>query len=208
MKGILYVISAPSGTGKSSLIRKFLSSNVLCNVQVSISYTTREMRPGEEDGKHYFFIDKDKFKEMIKKDCFLEYAKIFNNYYGTSNSIISNSIKNGIDVFLDIDWQGALQIKKKIPNFTRSIFIFPPSKKELLRRLFLRGQDKKTIIEKRMKEFIFEIKHYKEYDYIIINNNFNDAVKDLYSVVRSERLRLNRQVFSNRALIHKLLQSK
>ncbi|WMY97185.1 MAG: guanylate kinase [Arsenophonus sp.] len=204
IKGNLYIISAPSGAGKSALIKALLKSHFFCDIQVSISYTTRKIRPGEKHGQHYYFIKKKEFYNMIKNNDFLEYAYVFGNYYGTSRILVEKKINNGIDLFLNIDWQGSQQIHQKIKN-TPSIFIFPPSKNELLRRLHFRGQDITTTIDKRMAQAVDEIRHYKEYDYVIINDHFNTALKDLQSIIRSERLRLKRQIIKHNTLINKLL---
>ncbi|WMY95907.1 MAG: guanylate kinase [Arsenophonus sp.] len=204
IKGNLYIISAPSGAGKSALIKALLKSHLFYDIQVSISYTTRKIRPGEKHGKHYYFVNKTEFYKMIKNNDFLEYAYVFGNYYGTSRILVEKNLNNGIDVFLNIDWQGSQQIHQKIKN-APSIFIFPPSKNELLRRLHSRGQDITATIHKRMSQAVDEIRHYKEYDYVIINDDFNTALKDLQSIIRSERLRLKRQILKHNTLINKLL---
>ncbi len=148
VQGTLYIVSAPSGAGKSSLIQALLKTQPLYDTQVSISHTTRAIRPGEKDGEHYFFVDKEAFREMIERDAFLEHAEVFGNYYGTSRETIEQVLASGVDVFLDIDWQGAQQIRKKMPQ-ARSIFVLPPSKDELDRRLRGRGQDSEAVIAKR-----------------------------------------------------------
>ncbi|HMI77048.1 MAG TPA: guanylate kinase [Buchnera sp. (in: enterobacteria)] len=196
INGKLFIISAPSGTGKSSLIQALLKQVSL--TQVSISHTTRKIRPGEYNGKHYFFISEKKFKMMIQEKQFLEYAIVFNNYYGTSKAIIKQMLSHGSDVFLTIDWQGAQNIRKKIPN-VKSIFIFPPSISELYRRLITRGQDTNLVIKYRMKAAIMEMSHYLEYDYLIINDKFHTALSDLISIIHAERLRIekhNKRYFS------------
>ncbi|VAY02241.1 Guanylate kinase [Arsenophonus endosymbiont of Aleurodicus dispersus] len=203
-QGTLYIVSAPSGTGKSSLIQALLKTKPLYDTQVSISHTTRAIRPGEKNGEHYYFIPKRKFQQMIGHNDFLEYACVFGNYYGTSVAVIEEIINSGVDVFLDIDWQGAQQIRQKIPA-ARTIFILPPSKNKLLRRLRSRGQDSEETINQRMAQAVAEIKHYNEYDYIIINDDFNTALGDLKSIIRSERLRLERQIQLHNILINKLL---
>ncbi|WP_348666647.1 guanylate kinase [Arsenophonus symbiont of Ornithomya chloropus] len=204
IKGNLYIVSAPSGAGKSTLIKALLKANFFYDMQVSISYTTRKIRPGEKNGKHYYFITKKQFHKMIKNDDFLEYAYVFGNYYGTSRILVEKKLNSGIDLFLNIDWQGSQQIHQKIKN-APSIFIVPPSKNELLRRLNSRGQDIKATIDRRMSQAVNEIKHYKEYDYIIINDDFNTALQDLKSIIRSERLRSKRQMQKHNTLINKLL---
>ncbi|MGP1939580.1 MAG: guanylate kinase [Arsenophonus sp. ET-DL9-MAG3] len=204
IQGMLYIISAPSGAGKSSLIQALLKIKHLYEIGVSISYTTRKMRPGEKNGENYYFISEKKFQQMIEYKDFIEYALVFGNYYGTSRIVIEKIINNGIDLFLDIDWQGAQQVRKKI-SLIRTIFILPPSKNELLRRLRGRGQDSEKVIEQRMAQFFAEIKHYNEYDYIIVNDNFNTALKNLESIIRSERLHLEYQIQKHNTLINKLL---
>ncbi|MDR5617111.1 guanylate kinase [Arsenophonus sp.] len=204
IQGTLYIVSAPSGAGKSSLIQALLKTQPLYDTQVSISHTTRAIRPGEKNGEHYYFITENKFQQMIEHNDFLEYACVFGNYYGTSRAVIEEIINSGVDVFLDIDWQGAQQIRQKMPS-ARTIFILPPSKNELLRRLRGRGQDSEETINQRMAQAVAEIKHYNEYDYIIVNDDFNTALGDLQSIIRSERLRLERQIQRHNTLINKLL---
>lgn len=204
IQGTLYIVSAPSGAGKSSLIQALLKTQPLYDTQVSISHTTRAIRPGEKNGEHYYFIAESKFQQMIEHNDFLEYACVFGNYYGTSRAVIEEIINSGVDVFLDIDWQGAQQIRQKMPS-ARTIFILPPSKNELLRRLRGRGQDSEETINQRMAQAVAEIKHYNEYDYIIVNDDFNTALGDLESIIRSERLRLERQIQRHNTLINKLL---
>ncbi|HGJ5858766.1 MAG TPA: guanylate kinase [Arsenophonus nasoniae] len=204
IQGTLYIVSAPSGAGKSSLIQALLKTQPLYDTQVSISHTTRAIRPGEKNGEHYYFITESKFQQMIEHNDFLEYACVFGNYYGTSRVVIEEIINSGVDVFLDIDWQGAQQIRQKMPS-ARTIFILPPSKNELLRRLRGRGQDSEETINQRMAQAVAEIKHYNEYDYIIVNDDFNTALGDLQSIIRSERLRLERQIQRHNTLINKLL---
>ncbi|MFS1563238.1 MAG: guanylate kinase [Candidatus Arsenophonus phytopathogenicus] len=204
IQGTLYIVSAPSGAGKSSLIQALLKAQPLYDTQVSISHTTRAIRPGEKNGEHYYFITESKFQQMIEHNDFLEYACVFGNYYGTSRAVIEEIINNGVDVFLDIDWQGAQQIRQKMPS-ARTIFILPPSKNELLRRLRGRGQDSEETINQRMAQAVAEIKHYNEYDYIIVNDDFNAALGDLQSIIRSKRLRLERQIQRHNTLINKLL---
>ncbi|UDG80596.1 Guanylate kinase [Candidatus Hartigia pinicola] len=204
IQGTLYIISAPSGTGKSSLIKELFKKKLLYDIQVSISYTTRSARQGEVNGIHYFFISKTDFLEMADNNEFLEYACVFGNYYGTSRIMIENILKNGVDILLDIDWQGAQQIRKVMP-IVCSIFILPPSKDELYLRLCGRGQDSSIVIEKRMSQALSEIEHYNEYDHLIINDDFNTALSDFQSILRSGRLRLCRQIQQYDSLIRKLL---
>ena len=196
-QGTLYIVSAPSGAGKSSLIQALLKTQPLYDTQVSVSHTTRDSRPGENHGEH-------EFRRMIEQDAFLEHAEVFGNYYGTSRAAIEQVLATGVDVFLDIDWQGAQQIRAKMPQ-ARSIFILPPSKEELGRRLRGRGQDSEEVIAKRMAQAVAEMTHYAEYDYLIVNDDFDLALSDLKTIIRAERLRLGRQLLRHDALISKLL---
>jgi guanylate kinase len=150
------------------------------------------MRPGEEDGTHYHFVSKEQFETLIEHNSFLEYAEVFGHYYGTSRPWIEENLEKGIDVFLDIDWQGARQIREQMP-LSKSIFILPPSKEELERRLNARGQDSDAVIAKRMSEAQSEISHYNEYDYVIVNDDFDTAVLDFKSILRAERLKEDKQ---------------
>lgn len=204
-QGNLYILSAPSGAGKSSLISALLASDSSTQKMVSVSHTTRTPRPGEVEGVHYYFVSKEEFESLIEQDLFLEYAKVFGgNYYGTSLPAIEENLAKGIDVFLDIDWQGAQQIRKKVPS-VKSIFILPPSLPELERRLIGRGQDSEEVISERMSKAISEISHYDEYDYVIVNDDFEKALKDLQSILQSERLTKDYQQKQNAMLIQQLL---
>lgn len=203
-QGTLYIVSAPSGAGKSSLIQALLKTQPLYDTQVSVSHTTRGIRPGEVHGEHYFFIAEDEFKNMIGNGEFLEHACVFGNYYGTARKTVEDILNSGVDVFLDIDWQGARQVREQMPA-ARSIFILPPSRDELLRRLHGRGQDSDEIIAGRMAQAVNEMQHYGEYDYLIVNDDFNVALADLQTIIRAERLRSGRQVQRHDALIAKLL---
>ena len=204
-KGNLYIVSAPSGAGKSSLIDALLKGNNEHKMMVSVSHTTRLPRPGEENGIHYHFVSIEEFESLIKKDLFLEYAKVFGgNYYGTSLPAIEENLEKGIDVFLDIDWQGARQIRSKLPT-VKSIFILPPSLSELEKRLFGRGQDSEQVIAERMEKAVSEISHYDEYDYVIINDDFPKALSSLSAILQAERLRLDYQQQENADLLQQLL---
>lgn len=178
--GKLFIISAPSGAGKTSLVKALVNAN--SEVVVSISHTTRKKRSGEIDGKDYFFIDVDQFEQMIERDEFIEHAKVFDNYYGTSQSSIEGQLGKGLKVILEIDWQGAAQVRDRIQN-VQSIFILPPSKVELEKRLRNRGQDSEEIIARRMRDAEAEISHYNEFDYVLLNDNFDRALSDLTSLV-------------------------
>ena len=204
-QGNLYILSAPSGAGKSSLISALLASDSSTQKMVSVSHTTRAPRPGEVEGVHYYFVSKKEFESLIEQDLFLEYAKVFGgNYYGTSLPAIEENLAKGIDVFLDIDWQGAQQIRKKVSS-VKSIFILPPSLPELEHRLIGRGQDSEEVIAERMSKAISEISHYDEYDYVIVNDDFEKALKDLQSILQSERLTKDYQQKQNAMLIQQLL---
>lgn len=204
-QGNLYIISAPSGAGKSSLISALLSQDKSHKMMVSVSHTTRNPRPGEVNGVHYHFVSHEEFEHLIDQDLFLEYAQVYgNNYYGTSLPAIEKNLADGIDVFLDIDWQGARQIRAKLPT-VKSIFILPPSMPELERRLIGRGQDSEEVIVKRMAQAVSEISHYDEYDYVIVNDDFEQALADLRHILRAERLTVDYQAIQNADLIHQLL---
>lgn len=202
--GNLYIISAPSGAGKSSLINALLADLPRSQVQLSISHTTRNPRPGEEHGVHYYFTQHEEFKRLIEQGHFLEWAEVFGNYYGTSLPMIERSLEQGIDVFLDIDWQGARQIREKVPN-VKTIFILPPSKAELEKRLIGRGQDSADTIAKRMSEAVSEMSHYNEFDYVIVNDDFQTALSELKSILTAERLKQAVQAERHQGLISQLL---
>lgn len=179
-KGKLFIVSAPSGAGKTSLVKALVASNP--QVVVSISHTTRKKRPGEIDGKDYIFIDVNQFEQMIEREEFIEYAKVFDNYYGTSESSVKQQLVNGLKVILEIDWQGAAQVRDRIQN-AQSIFILPPSKAELEKRLRDRGQDSEEIIARRMRDAEAEISHYNEFDHVLLNDDFDLALLELTSLV-------------------------
>lgn len=183
--GNLFVIAAPSGTGKTSLVEALVNS--MDNISVSISHTTRPMRPGEEDGEDYFFIDSDKFNDMIKHDEFLEHADVFEHQYGTSNAWVEKLRHDGVDVILEIDWQGHQQIKKLFPD-SISIFILPPSREDLRVRLTGRQQDKADVIEKRLADVRETVSHVDEFDYLVLNDEFDHALADLQIIVKACRL--------------------
>jgi guanylate kinase len=185
-RGNLFIVSAPSGAGKSSLISALLQDKP-ADMQVSVSHTTRQPRPGEVNGQHYHFVTVDEFKHLIDDGVFLEWAEVFGNYYGTSRTVIEQTREQGIDVFLDIDWQGAQQVKRMLRDAI-GIFILPPSKSELERRLKGRGQDSEEVIAKRMAQAVSEMSHYNEYEFVIVNDNFDTALADLRGIIRSQRL--------------------
>ena len=202
--GNLYILSAPSGAGKSSLINALLADLPRNEVRLSISHTTRNPRPAEEDGVHYYFTTHAEFEALIEKDHFLEWAEVFGNYYGTSLPMIEKSLEQGVDVFLDIDWQGARQIRQKVSN-VKTIFILPPSREELKNRLVGRGQDSEETIAKRMAEAESEMSHYNEFDYVIVNDDFQQALAELKAILTAERLKLASQEIRHKALIEQLL---
>ena len=189
-KGTLYIISAPSGAGKTSLIKKLIPH--VDKLVVSVSHTTRAQRPNEMEGIDYFFTPVDTFKEMLNQQAFLEYAQVFDNYYGTAQSSVEHNLHSGNDVILEIDWQGAEQIRRILPD-TVSIFILPPSTQVLRQRLQERGQDSTTIIDRRMQDAVNEMGHYAEYDYLIVNDDFNKALTELKSIILSRRIGIERQ---------------
>ncbi|PKH02219.1 guanylate kinase [Psychromonas sp. MB-3u-54] len=202
--GTLYIVSAPSGAGKSSLINAFLSEKRDWQAQVSISHTTRPARAGEVEGEHYYFVSTDTFKKLIAENAFFEWAEVFGNYYGTSRLAIEEALAKGIDVLLDIDWQGARQVRKMMPD-AKGIFILPPSRKELEARLNKRGQDSKEIITKRMDQAQAEMSHYDEYDYLIINDDFNSASKELAAIMTARRNEQAKQAIKHQITIKELL---
>lgn len=200
--GHLYIISAPSGAGKTSLVRQLLGRDP--QVVVSVSHTTRPMRPGEEDGQDYNFISMERFDEKIGQGLFLEYAEVFGNKYGTSQLWVEEQLRQGRDVILEIDWQGAQQVRRLMPR-ARSIFILPPSREELERRLRGRGTDSDEVIEKRLSEAVSEMSHYGEYDYLIVNDHFDEALADLVAVFRAVRLKQDVQQLRHERLLASLL---
>ncbi|CAA9891277.1 guanylate kinase [Candidatus Methylobacter favarea] len=200
--GKLYIISAPSGAGKTTLVKQLISD--LDNLTVSISHTTRPMRTGETNGQDYYFITIEDFQAMQEKQAFLEYAQVFDNFYGTAQQTLEQNLKKGSDVILEIDWQGAQQVKKLLPD-SISIFILPPSTEVLLQRLRNRGQDDEQIIARRMRDAVAEIRHYEEFDYLVVNNVFEQALTELKSIVIANRLSRQRQLHNLRPLLTALL---
>lgn len=186
-KGTLYVVSAPSGAGKTSLLKQLIQE--MENVETSISHTTRVMRSGELDGVDYHFVDQAKFKQLIFESAFFEHAEVFGNFYGTSKASIQEQLNSGVDVILEIDWQGARQIREQLPQ-SCSIFILPPSKEALHERLQGRGQDDNEVIERRMEAAQGEMSHYTEYDYLVINDDFSLAVSELKAIMIAKRQKL------------------
>jgi guanylate kinase len=206
----LFIVAAPSGAGKSSLISALIQraqeGHLLNLAQLSVSHTTRQPRDGEVDGEHYHFVSIDTFKSMIAQDAFYEHAQVFENFYGTSKTAISDKLTQGIDVILDIDWQGARQIKQINPDVV-SIFILPPSTEELNARLVSRGKDASSVIESRMKKAQQEMSHYDEFDYVIVNDNFAHALEELITVFKATSLRTNQQQVRHNNLLETLLKN-
>ena len=188
--GTLFIISAPSGAGKTSLVAELLQR--LENIQVSVSHTTRPSRLRETDGIDYYFISHQQFETMVEQQQFVEHAKVHSNYYGTSKEWVQSKLSKGVDVILEIDWQGAEQVRKKIPS-SKSIFILPPSKQALFERLKERGQDSDQVIQQRIAAAKEEMSHYNEADYLVINDQFELACKQLQSIVEATRCEINSQ---------------
>jgi guanylate kinase len=206
--GNLFIIAAPSGAGKSTLIKSILAKSTEQQaMQLSVSHTTRKPRPGETNGIEYHFVDHAEFEAMIEQDAFYEYAEVFGNYYGTSKAAISDKLDQGIDVFLDIDWQGARQIKQQNPDVI-GIFITPPSISALEERLTGRGQDSAEVIAGRMAEAKSEMSHYNEFDFVVVNDDLEQAKSAFESIVVSCRSRLDKQEIRHQALFEQLLAEK
>lgn len=199
----IFIIAAASGTGKTSLASALSTS--LENIKVSISHTTRPIRSGEKADESYFFVDEATFKSMIDAEEFLEYAQVFGHYYGTSKKWVKDRLREGQDVILDIDWQGAHRIRELMPENTVSIFLLPPSASALRHRLKTRNRDHAEIVEDRFKRASGEIEHYNEFDYLIVNDDFDDALSDLISIVKAHRLKLERQELKYQKLLEDLL---
>ena len=194
----LFTIVAPSGAGKTSLI-KALQEKKQNSIAVSVSHTTRSIRPGETDGVEYHFVAPDKFRQMVSDDQFLEHAQVFDNYYGTTRASVENLFDSGKHVILEIDWQGARQVKQKMPD-TVCIFILPPSREVLEQRLVDRDTDDKKTIERRMKEADSEMSHYGDAQYLVINDDFDRALYALECIIHTQSLTLSRQKTKNSAL--------
>ncbi|HKB81903.1 MAG TPA: guanylate kinase [Burkholderiales bacterium] len=201
MTGNIFIVCAPSGAGKTSLVAELLRRDH--STRLSVSHTTRAPRPGEQNGRDYHFVSRAAFEAMIGRGEFLESAEVHGNLYGTSQSWIDEQRARDVDIVLEIDWQGAQQVRRLIPEAV-GIFILPPSPATLRRRLIDRGQDSDAVIERRLQAARGEIAHLAEFDYVMINNNFDDAVEDLVSIVRATRLRLASQVSRHSDLINSL----
>ena len=202
MSGNLFTVSAPSGAGKTSLVNAIVEK--LPKLSISVSHTTRQMRPGEQDGINYNFVDTHQFRKMIASGDFLEHAEVFGNDYGTAASWVEDALAKGGDVLLEIDWQGAKQVRNRIPG-TIGIFILPPSRDVLRERLTHREQDEEAVIEVRMAEAKTEISHYSEADYLIINDQFDAALEELGEIICSKRLECRKDFRKHQRLIEELL---
>ncbi len=200
--GTLYTVSAPSGAGKTSLVNALVKSSP--EVCVSVSHTTRPMRPGEQNGVNYHFVDMATFETMLERGEFLESAKVFTNMYGTSQKWVVDTLAQGLDVILEIDWQGAQQVRKLMPD-TVSLFILPPSLASLRQRLTGRGQDAEAVIDARMAEAMSEMSHYVEADYLIINDDFNVALAQFQALITAQHIRREAQVQRHSELLRALL---
>jgi len=198
----LFIIAAPSGCGKTSLVKALIEQvEKLC---VSVSHTTRAARPGEVDGKNYYFVSKQTFDEINQADGFIESAQVFDNYYGSAKQTVKDLLASGQDVILEIDWQGAQQVKKSFKDAI-GIFILPPSISALEERLTGRGQDDQSIIDRRMRDAVSEMKHFDEFDYLVINDDFNVALNDLNNIIYSQRLSLAQQSQQHQDLLKQLI---
>jgi len=201
--GTLFIVSAPSGAGKTSLVRALLAQDA--GVAVSVSYTTRAPRAGERDGVDYRFVNQKRFLAMIGAGEFLEHAEVFGNYYGTARAAVAAQLEQGSDIILEIDWQGAQQVRQAFPGCI-GIFVLPPSRTVLRERLTGRRQDDAAVIEHRLQAAVDEISHYSEYDFIVVNDDFATALADLRAILRAERLRLPAQAERHQELLRELLK--
>ncbi len=190
-QGVLYIVSAPSGAGKTSLVKALLKTDPA--IRLSVSYTTRAPRPGETDGRDYHFVSRERFEAMLAEGEFLEHAEVYGNFYGTSKGVIARDLDAGRDILLEIDWQGAAQVKAHFPQ-SASIFILPPSFNALRTRLNGRGQDSAEVIERRLAAAAHDVAHAGAFDYIIVNDDFDHALQDLVAITRSIRLEAARQL--------------
>lgn len=197
-RGSLFIISAPSGTGKTSLVKHLVDS--LEAIQVSVSHTTRPKREGETDGINYHFVERVVFEDMIAESGFLEYAEVYGHYYGTSQQWVEQTLAQGVDVVLEIEWQGAKQVKRYFPQ-AKTIFILPPDAASLEQRLRDRGKDDETIIDKRLQAARKEVQYCVDYQYIVVNDQFDKALGDLCAIVRAERCKSEQQMARYQALI-------
>lgn len=202
ISGKLYIISAPSGAGKTSLVKQLVAE--MADLSVSVSHTTRAKRSGEQDGVDYFFVSVDEFQAMIERQAFLEHAQVFDNFYGTAQQTVEDNLAKGLDVILEIDWQGAQQVRRMLPG-SLSIFILPPSISVLSQRLQNRGQDNPEVIARRMRDAVTEMSHYPEFDYLIVNDDFSVALTQLKSIITANRLLQSQQQQTLAPLLQDLL---
>jgi guanylate kinase len=202
---ILFIVSAPSGAGKTSLLRELVPADA--GLVMSVSHATRPMRPGEQDGVHYHFVSVERFLALVAEGAFLEHAQVFDNHYGTAEASVRGLLGQGRDVVLEIDWQGARQVRKRFPQAV-SIFIAPPDIDALRARLAGRGQDSAEVVERRMADARSELSHYAEYDYLVINDDFDVALQQLRAIVAAERLRQPRQARRWAAQLAAMLASR
>ena len=200
LTGNLFVISAPSGTGKTSLVAALCEE--LCGIVASVSYTTRAQRDQETNGIHYRFVSEVRFKEMLRAGAFLEHARVFGNFYGTAEAAVQSELTAGTDVIVEIDWQGAAQIQSSIPN--TSIFVLPPSIDILAARLRARDQDNENVIQNRMATAVREVSHYRDFDYLVVNDDFDAALENLKAIVVATRLKRTRQEAQLQAILTSL----
>lgn len=201
--GLLFLVSAPSGAGKTSLVRALMQS--LEAITVSVSHTTRAPRAGERDGREYHFVDRSRFEQMAAEGRFLEHAQVFDHFYGTSRDAVLEQLRRGVDVILEIDWQGAAQVRERMPAQCTGVFILPPSRAALESRLRGRDQDPEAVIRRRMRDAVQEMSHFAEYDYLVVNDDFDQAVAELRSIVLASRLRTARQTRTRATLIAELM---
>ena len=202
LQGTLYIFAAPSGAGKTSLVKALVET--VDTIEVSVSHTTRVPRPGEVDGINYHFIDVATFQAMVAKGDFLEYAQVFDNFYGTARAKIEQRLTAGVDVILEIDWQGARQVRTQFPD-SIGVFILPPSRQALEERLRGRGQDAEEVIARRMRDAVSEMSHYAEFDYLVINDDFQTALAELAAIVTARRLRTEIQASRHKPILQTLL---
>ena len=190
-RGLMFVLSSPSGAGKTTLSRQLLDND--SQIQLSVSCTTRAKRPGEKDGVDYKFLDTASFRGMVDRGEFLEYAQVFGNYYGTPRAPVEAALSAGKDVLFDIDWQGTQQLRDKVPSDLVTVFILPPSTRDLEKRLLTRAQDSKEIVAERMARAADEMSHYAEYDYVVVNRDIGTSLNRIKAILDAERLKLDRQ---------------
>jgi guanylate kinase len=190
-RGLMFVLSSPSGAGKTTLSRQLLDND--SQIQLSVSCTTRAKRPGEKDGVDYRFLDTASFRGMVDRGEFLEYAQVFGNYYGTPRAPVEAALTAGKDVLFDIDWQGTQQLRDKVPADLVTVFILPPSTRDLEKRLLTRAQDSKDIVAQRMAKAADEMSHYAEYDYVVVNRDIGTSLNRIKAILDAERLKLDRQ---------------